>query len=90
MVQLGVGLARAAPTQRFSVDRFHVQGVAENEGNVFTSAEIRQPVPREDAFDGDDNALPERCDRSQKRIQIGLHITVQYDGAGRACKSIPQ
>jgi len=65
-----------------AVDGFHVQCVAENESNLFSSAQIGQPVPREDAFDGNHDILAERCDRFQKRIRIRLHIAVQNDRTG--------
>jgi len=57
--------------------------VAENEGNVFASAEIRQPVPREDAFVDDDDVLPERCDPFQKRIRVAMRVPRVPTGATR-------
>jgi hypothetical protein len=33
-----------------AVDGFHVQGVAEHEGNPFTVAQIGNPIPGEDAL----------------------------------------
>jgi hypothetical protein len=36
-----------------TVDGFHVEGVAEHEVDAFTSAQIGEPIPGEDALDSD-------------------------------------
>jgi len=40
-----------------AVDGLHVQRVAQHESDPLPGAEVRQPVPGEDAFDGDDEAV---------------------------------
>ena len=47
------------------VNRLHVERVTQNESNSLAGAQIGQPVPRENAFDGD--VLAERSDRFQKK-----------------------
>jgi len=36
------------------VNGFHVQGMTENKSDAFASTEIREPVPGENTFNGDD------------------------------------
>ena len=45
-----------------SMDGFHVEGVAEDEGDVFAIAEISEPVPGEHALDGYDDTVTEWTD----------------------------
>jgi hypothetical protein len=40
-----------------AVDRLHVEGVAEDEGDGFLGAEVGEPVPAEDALDADDEVV---------------------------------
>lgn len=47
---VGLGLA--------AVDRFHIQGVAQHEGDLVFGAQIGQPVPGEHALDADDDPPP--------------------------------
>jgi hypothetical protein len=44
------------------VDGFHVQGVSENESDLLVVAEVGQPVPGEQALDGDDEIVAEGGD----------------------------
>ena len=44
-----------------AMDRFHVERVAQDEGNTFLGAEVGEPVPGEDAFDADDEIRPDRA-----------------------------
>jgi len=41
-----------------AMDRLHVEGMAEDEGDCLLRAEVRKPIPDEHAFDGDDDILP--------------------------------
>ncbi len=59
-----------------AVDRLHVEGVAEDEGDAFGGAEVGKPVPGEDALDGHDEALAIRSDRLQKRFGVRRQVLV--------------
>ena len=58
-----------------------VERMPQNESDALPDAQIGEPVPGEDAFDGDGDPLPERSDRFQKRIGIRLHVAVKNDRA---------
>ena len=45
-------------------------------------ASIRQPVPRENAFDGDSDVVPERTDRLKQQFRVCLHVAMKNDRAG--------
>ncbi len=49
------------------MDRFHVERVPENEGDALLVAQIRKPVPGEDALDGHDEVIAVRCDEIEER-----------------------
>ena len=53
-----------------AVDRLHVEGVAEDEGDVLTGAEIGEPIPAEDALDADDQVVPKRRDGSEEGVGL--------------------
>ncbi len=40
-----------------AVDRFHVEGMAKDRGDVFLGAEVGQPTLRENTFDADDQFI---------------------------------
>ena len=61
---------------------FHLEGMTENEADAFSSAQIGQPVPGEEAFNADDDVLAEGTDRLEKGIGIGLHVAMKNDRAG--------
>ncbi|MCP4003695.1 MAG: hypothetical protein GY725_05820 [bacterium] len=48
------------------VNGLRVEGVPEDEGDAFASAEVCEPVPGERALDGDDEILPVRGDSAKK------------------------
>jgi len=50
------------------VDRPHVQGVPQYEGNALALTQIRQPVPGEHALHGHHHILAERLHRGQERL----------------------
>ena len=56
-----------------TVDSSHVEGVAEDEVDVFLIAEISEPVPGEHALDGDDDVITERFDGFEE--EIGLCVS---------------
>jgi hypothetical protein len=64
------------------VDGLHVEGVAEHEGDALRLAQIRQPVPAEQALTGNDQAVAVGRDRLEKGTRLGGQLLVQDDGAG--------
>jgi len=62
-----------------AVDRLHVQRVAQDEGDAFGSTQIGQPVPGEDALDGDDEVVAVRRDRLQERLGARGQVLVHED-----------
>jgi hypothetical protein len=59
-----------------SVDRFHVESMTEDEGDLFLQAEISQPVPGEDAFGGNDDVITIGSDDREERIRIRREVFV--------------
>ena len=62
-----------------AVDGFHVEGVAEDEGDAFLGAQVREPVPGEDALDGDDEVVAVRGDGVQEGGRFGFEVAMQQD-----------
>jgi hypothetical protein len=58
---------------------FHVQGVAQDEGNPLLRAKVREPVPGEDAFDADHHILAIGDNCLEKRLGCCPHIPVEND-----------
>jgi len=55
---------------RLAVDGLHhVEGVAEDELDALTAIEVRQPVPGEDALDGDDQVVAEGLDGPEEGVR---------------------
>ena len=70
-----------------AVDGFHVQGVAEREGDRLVFAQIGEPVPGEHALAADDEPVAEGFDRVEEGFGTGGQILLE-DGlavAGRGC-----
>ena len=61
------------------MDGLHGEGVAQDEGNALTGAEVGQPVPGEDPFDADHQVLAVGGHRLQKRFGPCLHLPVEQD-----------
>jgi hypothetical protein len=61
------------------MDGFHVEGMAEDEGNPLLGAKIGRPVPREEAFDADDEIFPVGRHGLEKWFGSCLHIPVQHN-----------
>ena len=61
---------------------FHLQGMAQDEGDAMLCAEISDPVPGEHTFHGDDNVLSERLDELEEDFSIGFNVSVQPDLPG--------
>src|SRR4051812_15999265 len=51
-----------------AVDGFHVEGVAEHDGDLLLLAEVGQPVPGEHALGADDEAIAEGSDGAQEAV----------------------
>jgi hypothetical protein len=62
-----------------TVDGFHIEGMAEDEGNAFLGTEVGEPVPGEDTFDRHDKTIAVGGNRLEKRFRGRLHILVQHD-----------
>jgi hypothetical protein len=54
-----------------AVDGFHVERVAQDELDSFLRAQIGQPVPAEDAFDGHDQIVAIGLDGFQEHLGTG-------------------
>jgi len=61
------------------MDGFHIESVAQDEGNILFTAEIGEPVPGEDALNGNDNVLTEWRDGFQEDVGVCLDVPMQDD-----------
>ena len=61
------------------MDRFPLEGMAQDQRPHCLRTQIGQPGPREDPFDGDDPLVPRGCDGLAERFGSGLHVAVQHD-----------
>jgi hypothetical protein len=61
------------------MDRFHIEGMAQDERDTLFLAEIGQPVPGEHAFGRYHNILTEGGDGGKKAFGIGIHVPVFPD-----------
>jgi acetyl-CoA carboxylase biotin carboxyl carrier protein len=62
-----------------AVDGLHVEGVAEDEGDPFPPAEVREPVPGEDALGGDDEVFAVGRDGGQEGLGTAAQVLVEED-----------
>ena len=90
---IDIGLGEHAPTQEHgnflridavvfgfaAMDGFHVQGMPEDEGYPLPDAQVRQPVPRKDAFDGDDDVVTIRRDDLEEGLGVSREILLDHD-----------
>jgi hypothetical protein len=53
--------------------------VSQDEGNALFRAEVGEPIPGEDAFHGDDEAVTIGSNGLEKGFGSGFHIAVQQD-----------
>src|SRR5262249_7991104 len=65
-----------------AVDGFHVQGMSEDEGDLLLVAEVGEPVPGEQALDGDDEVVAEGGDGLQEAVGMGGQVLVEDDLSG--------
>ena len=60
-------------------DGFHIEGVAEDEGDALVGAEIGQPVPAEDALGTDDQVVAVGSDGLEEELGFAAEPLVQAD-----------
>jgi hypothetical protein len=58
------------------MDGFHLEGVSQDEGKALQSAEIGEPIPGEEAFNGDDPSVTIGGHGLEEGFGSGLHIAV--------------
>jgi hypothetical protein len=61
------------------MDGFHLEGVPKDEGNALFRAEVGEPIPGEEAFNSDDQAVTIGSNGLEKGFGSGFHISVQQD-----------
>jgi hypothetical protein len=59
-----------------AMNSLHVEGMTEDESDVFLGAPIGEPVPGEQAFDRHDDIGPVRRNGSEKGFRVCLHIAM--------------
>ena len=63
------------------VDGFHVEGMAEGEGDLVLGAEVGEPVPVEDALRRDDQVFPVGFDSLEEAGSVAGEVLVKQDVA---------
>jgi hypothetical protein len=61
------------------MDGFHIEGMAEDEGDVFLATEIGDPVPGKHAFDSDHDVLSEGSNGTEKSLRVCVDILMNPD-----------
>ena len=61
------------------MDRFHVEGMAENEGDVLLGTKIGDPVPGEHTFDSNHDVLPEGSNDAEKSFLVCVDVLMNPD-----------
>jgi hypothetical protein len=61
------------------MDRFHIEGMAENKGDVFLGTEVGDPVPGEHAFDSDHDVLAEGGNGTEKSFRVSVDVMMNPD-----------
>jgi hypothetical protein len=54
----------------------HVEGMAQDEGNLLLGAQVRQPIPGEHALGRDDQPFAVRANQRQKAVGMGVDVLV--------------
>src|SRR5262249_54312599 len=62
-----------------AVDGFHREGVTEDEGHARRGAEVSEPVPGAEAFNGHHQTVPIGRNSFEQWFRSGLHIAVAHD-----------
>jgi hypothetical protein len=63
------------------MNRFHVEGMAENEGDVLLDTQIGDPVPGEHAFDSNHDILTEGSNDTEKSFLVCVDVLMNPDDA---------
>jgi hypothetical protein len=61
------------------MDGFHIEGMAEDEGDIFLATEIGDPVLGEHAFDSDHDVLAEGSNGTEKSLRVCMDILMNPD-----------
>jgi len=64
------------------MDGAHVEGVAEDEGDVVLGAEIGDPVPGEETLDADDDVGPVGGEGLEEQLLVGRNFRLADDLSG--------
>lgn len=64
------------------MDCFHVQGVAQHEGDVLSGTKIGHPIPGEHAFCSHDDVFPVGLNEFQERLGIRTEVSVCHSLSG--------
>jgi hypothetical protein len=62
-----------------SVERLHIQGVSKEKRQACPGAEIGEPVPGADAFDGKNDLGPLGCNSLQPCLRAGGHLAMPHE-----------
>ena len=62
-----------------AVDRLHIDGMSQHEGQALLRAQIGDPVPGEHALHGDDQVVPVGSDHGEERLRLGAEVFVDRD-----------
>jgi hypothetical protein len=73
---LGVDLVVFGLTPR---NRFHLQGVAQDNRQPCLCTQVGEPVPGQDTFDGDDQILTLGGHSLAEHLRTGLHVAMEQD-----------
>ena len=65
-----------------AMDRLHVEGMAQDEGDIFLGAEISKPIPDEHAFDRDDDIFLVGGNGMEEGFWRGFSVAVEDGFAG--------
>jgi hypothetical protein len=65
-----------------SMDGFHIESVAEDEGDILIGAKIGEPIPGEEAFDANDDVAAEWLNGGEELIRIGFDVFFETDFSG--------
>jgi len=60
-----------------AMDSLHVEGVAEDEGELLLGADVSKPVPDEHALNRDNDIFPVRCYCPKEGLRCGFAVLVE-------------
>ena len=65
-----------------AMDELHVEGVAQDEWDVFLLAAVGEPAPGKHALDADNNTVAELSDGFQEGLGVARDVAVEDDVTG--------